>query len=235
MSFYQSYLKLCNSIGKSPTAVATSIGISRTSVNRWKNGSTPTDANILAIADYFGIAPDYFVAEETPIPKSELDTKYSFLDEHGRSVVDAVLELEYQRCTVRTKNKVTEMPRPTIRHYLSRPAAGVGGMVEGEDFEDIELPDDAPRGADFCLTVSGDSMEPVIHDGQMVYVKRDVPLEPQDIGVFIVNGEAFVKQFFPGIAGQTYLVSANPARQDANITLLADSDYSVFYAGKVLI
>lgn len=235
MSFYQSYLKLCNSIGKSPTAVATSIGISRTSVNRWKNGSTPTDANILAIAEYFCVSPAYFEDKnEQPEIVGVLDSKYNQLDEHGKALVDMILEAEYTRCTApKSSDKVVQLS--TIRHYLSRPAAGVGGLVEGEDYEDIELPEDAPKGADYCLTVSGDSMEPVIHDGQMVYVKRDVPLEPQDIGVFIVDGAAYVKQFFPGIAGQTYLVSANPKRQDANITLLADSDSTVFYAGKVLI
>ena len=53
--FYDNYLKLCNSIGKSPTAVAEEIGIYRSTVSRWKNGKSQTDANIQKVADYFGV------------------------------------------------------------------------------------------------------------------------------------------------------------------------------------
>lgn len=63
MNFYSKYLVLCNSISKSPSRVALDCGISKTSVNRWKNGSVPTDANLLILADYFNVpverlAPD---------------------------------------------------------------------------------------------------------------------------------------------------------------------------------
>ena len=45
-----------------------------------------------------------------------------------------------------------------------------------------------PKNADYCLTVSGDSMEPYIKDGQLVYVERDAELDTFDVGVFSVNG-----------------------------------------------
>lgn len=53
--FYDNYIRLCNSVNKTPSAVAVEIGISKTSVNRWKNGSYPTDATMLRIANYFGV------------------------------------------------------------------------------------------------------------------------------------------------------------------------------------
>ena len=47
---------LCNNVGKSPSAAAVEIGLSKPSVNRWKNGGSPTDATATKIASYFGIS-----------------------------------------------------------------------------------------------------------------------------------------------------------------------------------
>ena len=56
--FYDNYIRLCNSVNKTPSAVAIEIGISKPSVNRWKNGSYPTDATMQKIANYFGVKID---------------------------------------------------------------------------------------------------------------------------------------------------------------------------------
>jgi transcriptional regulator with XRE-family HTH domain len=55
VGFYEKYLCLCNSINKSPSAVALELKIGKPSVTRWKNGATPRDATVLKIADYFGV------------------------------------------------------------------------------------------------------------------------------------------------------------------------------------
>lgn len=55
MDFYGNYLKLCNMVGKSPSRVASEIGLSRTAVNKWKHGGVPTDATVNRVADYFHV------------------------------------------------------------------------------------------------------------------------------------------------------------------------------------
>ena len=55
MNFYESYISLCNHAGKSPSAVALEIGLTKPTITRWKNGSTPTDATMRRVADYFGV------------------------------------------------------------------------------------------------------------------------------------------------------------------------------------
>ena len=45
----------------------------------------------------------------------------------------------------------------------------------------------------------------------------------------------FCKQWAPGYAGETYLLSANPKRQDANIIISRDSGRHCAYFGKVLL
>ena len=76
-----------------------------------------------------------------------------------------------------------------IKHYLVPAAAGYASPIQGEDYELIPLPAGAPAGADFCISIDGDSMEPYIPNGSMVYVRRDSPLSEFDVGVFFVDGD----------------------------------------------
>ena len=58
--FYDEFVRLCNSVSKSPTAVAKEVGLAGAHVTKWKNGSTPTDATIFKICDYFHLPYNYF-------------------------------------------------------------------------------------------------------------------------------------------------------------------------------
>ena len=53
--FYDEYCKLCNAVGKSPSACAEEMGYQRSVITRWKSGAEPRYATLLKIADYFGV------------------------------------------------------------------------------------------------------------------------------------------------------------------------------------
>ena len=98
--FYDNYIRLCNSVNKSPSAVALEIGIAKPTVNRWKHGSRPTDATLGKIARYFGVSTDELLEKEhkkTPTPKGErkytADQIVAALDDADDSIVEAVLLL----------------------------------------------------------------------------------------------------------------------------------------------
>ena len=55
MNFYNNFVKLCNKVGKSPSRVVLEIGGTKSAITRWKNGSNPTDATAMKIAEYFGV------------------------------------------------------------------------------------------------------------------------------------------------------------------------------------
>ena len=65
-TFYETFLSLCNSKGKTPSRSALDMGISKTAVTRWKQGYCPTDANFQKIADYFNVSIQYLKGEEEP-------------------------------------------------------------------------------------------------------------------------------------------------------------------------
>lgn len=63
MSFYEKYLELCAKAGKSPSCVALEISLSKTTVNRWKNGGGVTDATAMKVANYFGVSHEWLKGE----------------------------------------------------------------------------------------------------------------------------------------------------------------------------
>lgn len=72
-------------------------------------------------------------------------------------------------------------------------SAGTGEWLSnGHEYTLSEL-EDVPHDADFALLIRGDSMEPMYHDGDIVFVKSNVIVESGQIGVFILNGEGYLK------------------------------------------
>lgn len=76
--FYDEYVRLCNGVNKTPTAVAKEIGFAGAHVTKWKNGSTPTDATTFKICDYFNLPYDYFVRKDHP---AVAQSKHAISDE----------------------------------------------------------------------------------------------------------------------------------------------------------
>ncbi|MEA5152394.1 MAG: S24 family peptidase [Oscillospiraceae bacterium] len=166
-------------------------------------------------------------------PGSPVLPVYNALNESGQSEL-----VRYGRYLAQQPEYKAAQPQGRveyIKHYLVPAAAGYASPIEGEDFELVPKTADTPLGADFCISIAGDSMEPYIHDGSLVYVRRDTPLREFDVGVFFVDGDVFCKQWCVDYVGTLHLLSANPARRDANIAIARDSGRSCVCFGKVLL
>lgn len=48
--------------------------------------------------------------------------------------------------------------------------------------------------ADFALKISGDSMQPKFSNGETVLVKQTSSVFEGEIGVFVLNGESYIKK-----------------------------------------
>lgn len=85
MRFYDKYIWLCNSINKSPSAVAIELEIGKPSVTRWKRGAEPRDSTKLRVANYFGITVEELMsgvedAKKAPTEISEREFVPSYED-----------------------------------------------------------------------------------------------------------------------------------------------------------
>ena len=95
-----------------------------------------------------------------------------------------------------------------IPFYETPVSAGTGSW-HGDDIvaEWLTVPrNDLTTSADFALKISGDSMQPKFSNGETVLVKQTSSVFEGEIGVFVLNGESYIKKL-----GKKELVSLNPA------------------------
>lgn len=110
-------------------------------------------------------------------------------------------------------------------------SAGTGEWLEDEYKEEVSLPTSiVPKHHfDFVLRVNGNSMEPLFKNHEYVFVKKVDEVRSGQIGVFIVDGEAYLKKAYIE-KDHLRLVSLNKAYDD----LLFDSLNDIKVVGVVV-
>ena len=94
-----------------------------------------------------------------------------------------------------------------------------GGYPVGGGWDEVSLPEVGDLNA-YALEVSGDSMEPVFRDGDMVIVSPNAPIRRGDrVVVRTVHGEVMAKQLARRSARRVELRSFNPAHPDYSFDL----------------
>ncbi len=241
--FYDNFVRKSQALGKSASSVAEAMGYHRSELTRWKNGTTPRRSTLIKIADFFGCTIDELIAENSAQNKKSAPSvsdealkvakQYDGLDPHGKKLIRTILAVENERMTESDAAEPDGVEM--IPHYFTAAAAGYAAPIDGEDFELIPRDASVPKKADYCIEVAGDSMEPYIKDGQRIYVQKTADIPEFSPAVWFVDGDVFVKQFCTDHRGTLYLLSANPKREDANITIRRDSGRTAICLGKVLI
>ena len=69
--FYYNFVDLCNQRGLSPSAAAEAMGLKKSVVTRWKNGTKPRQATLQKIASFFGCSIEDLTKEKTPATISD--------------------------------------------------------------------------------------------------------------------------------------------------------------------
>lgn len=163
---------------------------------------------------------------------------YQSADERDRRLVDVILE-PYAR-SVPTAEKTPPasapliFPKARLRRrpdgftettvYDQPPAAGFGNYLETPTSHIEQYPDGAiPEGTSFGTLVSGQSMEPYFPDGATVFVQSASFINDGEVGLFSLNGNAYIKQLVVDRTAHTvHLHSLNPAYPDVEVHELDD-------------
>lgn len=173
---------------------------------------------------------------EPPEEKRKLDElvkKYRSLDPYGKEAVDGVLDVESRRCEVARKEQM-EQASETLRKsreqseaaeeiapediysipLYSLPMSAGTGQEAGQEYpEDFLLKKRPPRGTSFIARVSGNSMEPTYHNGDLVFIHATVDIRPSQTGAFLMDGQLWIKELGNGI-----LISHNPDYEPRKFT-----------------
>lgn len=159
---------------------------------------------------------------------------YRQLDSWGKSVAGVVIAKERER-VLGTEAPTVSVPAPaailrsqtaqipqrsagrfagerlvrgkrSIRLYELPVSAGIGVYLDDARSEKIRIPgNEKTADADYALRISGNSMEPKYHDGDILLVQNADGVEIGELGIFLLDGSGFFKVF-----GGDRLLSLNP-------------------------
>lgn len=98
-------------------------------------------------------------------------------------------------------------------------AAGHGTFQEDNLHMEVRLrANDVPNEYDTIAKVAGDSMEPLIEDNDLLFIKVTNQVDINDIGIFQINGKNFVKKLKRDYDGSWYLQSLNSGYEEIHLS-----------------
>lgn len=158
--------------------------LSNQAISKWENGSTlPNARQFLTLCDALG------VDDIRGVFSGKGEGLLSGLDREGRKLV-----MDYAQLLRDSGRYSQQLPPRTLPLYSLAVSAGTGQFLDGEDYEMVEVGREVPDGANFGVRVAGDSMEPQFHDGQIIWVRQQRSLMTGEIGIFLYDGNAYLKQ-----------------------------------------
>ncbi len=189
------------------------IDVTNQAVSKWEKGSTlPNAKQFLALCralEIDDIGGAFFDGSKGGI--------LSGLNGTGRKKVMDYIQLLHDSGKYEILPEAPIVQLRSIPLYTLPVSAGTGQFLDGEDYEITEVGPEVPHSANFGVRVAGDSMEPRFHDGQTVWVSQQRSLMTGEIGIFLYDGNAYLKQL---VAGDDVLAlhSLNPAYDDIPIS-----------------
>lgn len=239
MGFGEQLRRRREEMGLSREALAERLGLSRSAIGNYEiNIAFPKEEVLLKLFNALEVDPNYlfqgsfrhsFFCSDN---ERQMLEQYRALPMAARQTVRSVME-GFAAVQEEEQRMQPARERRVIPLYASPAAAGFAAPVFMEDYELLEVRDDVPLGAELAVRIRGDSMEPYIADGAVVYVNHD-PLQSGDVGIFCVDGEMLCKQYHRDALGVVYLFSLNRRRAEMDVVLSGGSGRSLTCFGRVM-
>lgn len=175
--------KALANVNKIPQELANESGVSKASISQYLNGShKPSNISSGKMAKVLGVDPLWLMGFDVPMKKSRMPESGS--------------------------DKTTGVSIPIVSTIVAGMPADAYEDPLGYEEISFEL---AKTGDFVCLKVKGDSMSPIIQEGDLVIVRQQNDVESGDIAVVRINGdEATLKKVQKSPDGIT-LIAYNPA------------------------
>jgi len=196
--------------------------VTNQAISKWETGQTcPSASQLIAICDILGI--EDIVSEVSEGRRGVL----AGLNNQGRQKAMeyiSLLKSSDQYAIPEYEDNIRELPL-----YNIAVSAGTGQFLDSDDYDMVQVGSEVPDGANFGVRVAGNSMEPRYHDGQKVWVHQQRSLMIGEIGIFVYDGNAYLKQL---VAKENCMAlhSLNPQYLDIPIS----ADLPLRVLGKVL-
>ena len=240
MSFGEQLRRRREELHMTREELAGRLGVSRSAIGNYETGvSTPKEDVLLQLFDALQVDPNYLYrgsyqsSFSLGAEERRLIEKYRDLPLVGRQAVCSLMDSLTAFCREAPGEQLSKAPR-IIPLYRSPAAAGFAAPVFMEDYEPLEVTGEVPCGAELAVHIQGDSMAPLIGDGDVVYINHD-PLQNGDVGIFCVDGDMLCKQYYRDPMGIVYLFSLNRDRADMDVVFPRGSGRSLTCFGRVMV
>lgn len=197
------------------------INFNKGKISKWENDrEEPRLSSVKILADYFDVPLDYFNGID--IDQAEILTIFNQLDEERQAnVVDYATVLLNEQVSMKATT-VLEKYRTDdyiIDYVEGLVAAGHGTFQEDNLHMEVKLrTEDVPENYDTIAKVAGDSMEPLIEDNDLLFIKVTSQVDINSIGIFQINGKNFVKKLKRDYDGSWYLQSLNSGYEEIHLS-----------------
>jgi len=201
-------------MGATKRELVAKIPINYSTYANYESGFREPNSEVLQIlATHFGVSLDYLLgmsdnpkkADEVAILNEDEHNhiiSYRRLDGHGREMVDLVLRKEEERVIAGSAAQgvvnQSDGRWVVLQVYQQRASAGLGNYLSDDSDNDYEtmrfMATPISQKADFCVKIEGESMEPKICDGDIVFVKAVPRVDIDNVGIFMYEDEAYCKR-----------------------------------------
>ena len=202
-----------------------------TTVSKWeKNENFPKGKDLKKLAEIFDVTSDYLLGLTdsklkkitTQNEKTEIISIYDQLEEPRQ---EKVLDFAKEQLGEQENSKIVSIFEKVsnedyiIDYVEGLVAAGHGTFQEDNLHMEVKLrATDVPDKYDTIAKVAGDSMEPLIEDNDLLFIKITSQVDVNDIGIFQINGKNFVKKLKRDYDGSWYLQSLNSGYEEIYLT-----------------
>ena len=197
------------------------INFNKGKISKWENDrEEPRLSSVKILADYFDVPLDYFNGID--IDQAEILTIFNQLDEDRQAnVVDYATTLLNEQTNMKTTTVLEKYKDDDyiIDYVEGLVAAGHGTFQEDNLHMEVRLrAEDVPDNYDTIAKVAGDSMEPLIEDNDLLFIKVTSQVDINSIGIFQINGKNFVKKLKRDYDGFWYLQSLNSGYEEIHLS-----------------
>ncbi|EHV0176074.1 helix-turn-helix domain-containing protein [Enterococcus faecalis] len=170
------------------TELAEKVGIAKSAMSRYENRTRQFPVNKISdFAKALETSPEYLLGfEEEPL--SQILTKINetsakLATKRQKNVlIFAEKELDKQNLETEIRNRKVV---PLVGKTAANPAILEYGDVDIEQHSFAHV----PEGADCAINIQGDSMEPLIKDGSIVFYKKQCDVENGEIAIVEIDND----------------------------------------------
>lgn len=225
-------------LGMTQTEFGERLGVQKNAVSKWECGRVESisASKLKMMANMFGVTVSYLIDDDAESALSDrrimtddaqhIGVLYDRADEKDKLLTHSVLDKYDEGEKITAISTKQRNPGKMIEFdvFDEPAAAGLGNYLDAPQSRREQFPAFmVPNGADFCIRISGNSMEPRITDGTTVFVKHSVTIESGRVGIFVLNGSAYCKQLIVDREKkEVRLHSFNPDYADIVVTAADD-------------